>query len=348
MLRRTLLFYPALIIFLSCACSRTEQSSGPPQIHFLETEHELGELAVDPNQTYPVSFTFKNRGFSPLRIEQVVSSCSCTNTHITKDHLEPGEEGQIHVSIAVEIPEERRATLAVYTNDPLNRHVKLNLSWRAVAPLEFDSYQVDFGALRPGETAERTLALVRRADERWPACNVGLPKCFPDANMQAEWIEDSASESDASPGKQLRIRVVAGEESGESKGRVIVQLTECWRPTLVIPVTWRVRDLIEAAPSMLFLGTDEPGQRPSGQIMVSADSDAELEVRDVKFKDPVEGSSVTWERQTPNSVLVHVEMRLGEEVGLQKSEIQIVCSKPVEKTVTVPISAFVRADGPGR
>ena len=218
----------------------------------------------------------------------------------------------------------------------------------AVAPLEFDSYQVDLGALRPGETAERTLALVRRADERWPACNVGLAECFPDEKLQAEWIEDSASESDSSPSKQLRIRVVAGEESGDSMGRVIVQLTECWRPTLVIPVTWRVRDAIEAAPSMLFLGTEDPGHRPSGQIMVSADSGAELEVREVKFKDPVEGSSVTWERQTLNSVLVRVEMVLGKEVGLQKSEIQIVCSKPVDKTLTVPISAFVRANDPGR
>lgn len=337
------------ILVFSYGCNRAPQPTGPPQIYFPNMEEDLGDLPVAPDgEGYSVTFAFKNRGLSPLQIERTVSSCGCARAHVSNVHTQPGEEGKVTVHISPETPESRKAYVEVHSNDPVNPLVKLRFSWRAVAPLEFRPYKVDFGTLRPGETAQRTLDLLRRhKDERWPSCRIEGVYCTHTDHLKAIWIDASGFEIEGAEAEKLRVKIIAGEEPGEVIGSVMVQLSECWNANLRIPIRWRVQDVVEAAPSSLMVGTGSPGETRSGTVVVSALAEERLEVTRAELINGDETSEAQWEQMAPNRVLVHVEMILPDQSGLCKSELRIVCSKPVEKTLIVPVSAFVTAGDSG-
>ncbi len=89
--RMALLFAAlALLAIGLTACGRE-----PPRIVIEPTSQDLGERPQEPME---LTYTVRNEGGSPLRIESVMTSCGCTRATVDREVIPPGESARLLVS----------------------------------------------------------------------------------------------------------------------------------------------------------------------------------------------------------------------------------------------------------
>lgn len=327
------------LVWLSCDNS-AEPPDGPPRIHFAQHKRDLGEIPITP-EGRDVVFRFVNRGLSELRVTGLVSSCGCDDVNVENPLVAPGAEATITVRIISQQSEARSASVTVHSNDPARPRVVLQVSWRAVAPLEFEPLSLNFGALLPAQRVEQTVKLLQHgADPQRAVCRVEQVECFPSGQVSAAFVEQPAT-ADSVAHKLLRVSLTAGENSGAAHGRIVVTLQVCWRESLTIPVSWRVQDVIEATPARLFLGSGRGGEVFAKNVLILARPGEVLKIKNIRFQNQISGARATWKRLTSSQILVHVEYELSEMPGRQTRELIVQCTEPVVRTVRVPVSAYV-------
>lgn len=70
--------------------------NGVAVIEFEKSMHDFGRIIQGEKVTY--TFKFKNTGSGKLIISDVNSSCGCTIPKFTKEPIEPGKSGLLHVT----------------------------------------------------------------------------------------------------------------------------------------------------------------------------------------------------------------------------------------------------------
>jgi len=95
-----------------------KNNTASPVIYFPEVQHNFGKTTE--GKVLEHSFIFRNTGGSTLSIKEIKTSCGCTAALVSKENLQPGEEG----SIKVEFDTSNRVgkmskTITVLSNDPL-------------------------------------------------------------------------------------------------------------------------------------------------------------------------------------------------------------------------------------
>ena len=255
---------------------------GPPLARFLRTEVDLGEIAVAPGG-YEAVFPVVNRGRSDLTIERLVLGCGCVEATPSATLLKPGEEARITVAVAPEEEETRRVVVTVHTDDPRAPATDLKTLWRAVAPRRLEPPQLDFGAVRPGRTLTRTVALPVREVTAAGDAAAGDPGAIGEPTAQTPL---SARVEPAAAGRSDRVTVTltVPDAPGVGRGSVVVPLAGGFAEALHLPVRWNVRPAAEARPPRLYLGAVAPGAAISGRVTVlTADG---LRAAGAEFADP--------------------------------------------------------------
>lgn len=101
--KRIIIFYIFdLFFFISCGEKIKQNQSHsdfnkniPAQIVFDTLKHDFGNIVSGEQVSY--SFDFKNRGGTPLFINEVKTECGCTVTQFSREPVKPGNSGTIHV-----------------------------------------------------------------------------------------------------------------------------------------------------------------------------------------------------------------------------------------------------------
>jgi hypothetical protein len=86
-----LLVLMAVVGFLLVACS-----AASPRIVVEPSSQDLGER---PQELIELSYTIRNEGGSPLKIEKLSTSCACTRAEVDKEVLTPGESTRMRVTL---------------------------------------------------------------------------------------------------------------------------------------------------------------------------------------------------------------------------------------------------------
>jgi hypothetical protein len=90
-----------------------------PIVHFPETEHNFGKVTEGSVVEY--TFKFKNAGGSSLNVKDIRTSCGCTAALVSKEKLQPGEEGTIRIELDTKNRSGKMSrTITVMTNDPVD------------------------------------------------------------------------------------------------------------------------------------------------------------------------------------------------------------------------------------
>ncbi len=85
-----------LLLGAFAALGLTACSASPPHIVVEPPSQDLGERPQEPIE---LTYTLRNEGGSPLKIEKLITSCGCTRAEVEKDVLAPGESTPLHVSL---------------------------------------------------------------------------------------------------------------------------------------------------------------------------------------------------------------------------------------------------------
>ena len=101
--------------------------SASPRIVVDPATRDLGEVLQQPLN---VSFTVRNQGDAPLRVERVTSSCGCTEAVIDQDTIPPGESTQLRVTLDPtedNLSGDQVRVIYLRSNDPETPEVEVEL-----------------------------------------------------------------------------------------------------------------------------------------------------------------------------------------------------------------------------
>jgi len=88
-LRLSALVMVASLLLAACGGS-------PPRIVVEPVSQDLGEVPQEPLE---LTYTVRNEGGSPLRIEKVSTSCDCTKAAMERDTIPPGDSAELRVTL---------------------------------------------------------------------------------------------------------------------------------------------------------------------------------------------------------------------------------------------------------
>jgi hypothetical protein len=91
------------------------QTSGTPVVEFVETSHDMGQVAAGGE--YSHEFVVRNKGTGILQIKKVLPGCG--STAFWDKTISPGKEGRIKIHvIASQCSDYYKRSIVVTTNDP--------------------------------------------------------------------------------------------------------------------------------------------------------------------------------------------------------------------------------------
>jgi hypothetical protein len=161
-----------IVIVLAVLCIELK-TQAQSKIVFDKVEHDFGTFKEEDGlQTY--SFTFVNKGNTPLILNNVMASCGCTTPEWTQRPIAPGEKGFIKVSYNPQgRPGPFHKTISVSTNaenaqtvlriegvvEPRPKTIS-ELYPRQIGPVRARSNHVNFSTIRQNEVLSDTLEII--------------------------------------------------------------------------------------------------------------------------------------------------------------------------------------------
>ena len=333
-------------------------TAAPPRAAYETLERDAGVIPVSPDG-HVVAFPVTHRGGSPLRFLSVTTSCDCTDAAVPPEPLLPGETGEVRLAIAPKLPQKKSASATVVTDDPVDPRATLSIRWRSVAPWTPEPAELDFGSLRPGETAEGTVRLVRHAVAGVGGGRPTDVTARSDA-LAADWLTPPAdagagSEGDGADGggpPVVRVRLTAGRELKAGGGAVSVALADAWVDRLVVPVRWTVQDVVAAEPPRAFLGSGPPGADRKTRVVLIGDGPLTVVEGSVAINgEAFAGVAASVTPLGRDRAVVDLAGPLPAAAGIHRGELTAEVDVETDagtrrRTLTVPLSALVAEPEP--
>lgn len=85
-----------LLAFLTVVPAQNNTATNveePKEIEWKKTSHDFGEIIQGTKAKY--TFTFINKGTTPIIINNATASCGCTVPNFSKEPVEPGSQGSV-------------------------------------------------------------------------------------------------------------------------------------------------------------------------------------------------------------------------------------------------------------
>jgi len=106
-------------------------ASGPyPKAVVENPRYHFGEMAVGQSLSY--KFVLKNEGEAPLEVKKGNTTCKCTLSEMKENSVAPGKSIEIELTWTPKSPQEHFGqTATIFTNDPKNQEIKLQIEGTA-------------------------------------------------------------------------------------------------------------------------------------------------------------------------------------------------------------------------
>ncbi|MCC6483742.1 MAG: DUF1573 domain-containing protein [Armatimonadetes bacterium] len=141
----------AVVVALSAS-----MASAAPKIAFSNTKYDWGKEPQGAKVN--LVWDFKNTGDQTLTINNVRTSCGCTNAQASTKTIAPGKSAKITaVFNSAGYRGKVMKSITVETNDPQNGTVSLTAAGLIQPPLDVFPQRVNFGTLKPGKTFQQTI-----------------------------------------------------------------------------------------------------------------------------------------------------------------------------------------------
>lgn len=95
--RKLFTLFMAVAAFCACNIALHAQTVAPQAIEFSKKVHNFGKISVNDGAQH-CSFEFRNTSEKPVVINNIISSCGCTEPVWPKKPIMPGESGKVEVT----------------------------------------------------------------------------------------------------------------------------------------------------------------------------------------------------------------------------------------------------------
>jgi hypothetical protein len=252
----------ATVIVLALAGSAHAQSWA--QKMFKVTSHEFGTVAKGAKTEF--AFTLQNLYEEDVHIASVRSSCGCTSASVSgKDTLKTWETSTILAVFNTRtFSGQRGATVTVTIDKPYYAEVQLRVGGYIRSDVDFSPGLVGFGEIDQGQPTEAKVVVTNYSRQDWRITDVRSAN----ENLEVELSDPVRAGGGVS--YTMLVRLKGSAPVGYLQDQLTLVTNESANPRVPISVEGRVKSPLDINPSTLFLGSIEPGQAVTKQLVVRA------------------------------------------------------------------------------
>lgn len=228
---------------------------------FQNTRHDFGSIARGAKAEF--QFKFKNLYVEEVHVANVRSSCGCTSVRVDKPNVKTHDEGAIIATInTTSFQGSRGATLTVTFDKPFYAEVQLQTACYIRSDVVFQPGSVQLGSVDQGTKVHRSVVVGYAGRSDWRI--LGIKSGNPHVTCKAE----ETLRGNGQVGYNLTVELGAEAPAGYINEHLILLTDDRNMPQVPIAVEGRVESAITVSPGSLFLGTVQPGQKVTKQIVV--------------------------------------------------------------------------------
>lgn len=300
----------------------------------LDTTHiDLGKVTGPA----PVRATFplRNTGDAPLEIQDLRASCGCIAALLSTPVLQPGEQGEVAVSLdPTRVSDRRTKIVTVYSNDPQRPVVYLKLSATVQPAVEVSRRVVHFGTAVGDAVPDQTLSVYPN-----PEAPLTLEEVTATSPLLSfTWTPTPDAKR---PGYAITARLAAGLAPGIFVDTVTIRFAERGAPRVEIPVRAQIVGPVIMTPTVLGLGLARRGSSPTRSLHVAAPSMADFRIEKVESTSVHLVPTVATD---PEAGGYRVALHVGQEAprGPLQAVLRVYTNARAMPLVEVPVTAVVR------
>jgi hypothetical protein len=278
--------------------------------------HDFGQVSLLDRTEIAQTFILRNEDRTPITIERVKGSCSCTSTVVqrrgkegsvagttaagtTPATLAPGDEVSVRAVLDLEPlpPGPIRKTVSVYVQGQREPAVVMEIRGNLLASVKFVPGEANFGRLDYGEG--KVLTVTATFDPRLTVACPPPPLVSSNPSIRIQLLsEDRRSPGPvppsgraSAPSRTYRLSVERNVPLGPLEGEIsfsplTVARSPAARPSKGVAAALRSAQLVvvgqvvgdlSAEPSLAFMGVVEKGRESARQIVLTGTNTAALE-----------------------------------------------------------------------
>ena len=223
--------------------------------------HDFGTVAAGAKSQY--EFVLKNIYVEDVHVASVTSSCGCTSPSVKKEWLKTYDRGAILAVFNTRtFSGSRGATLTVTIDKPFYAHVQLQVRGYIRRDVVFDPGSVDLGSVEQGKAVEKSIAVNYAGRSSWQVLRVKSAN----PHLSAEVKETGREGGQVS--YKLTVRMDENAPAGPISDHLVLVTNDRNSSQIPVPVQGSVQSAIVVAPTTLFLGVLQPGQKVTKQLVV--------------------------------------------------------------------------------
>ena len=264
-----------------------------PKIDFESTVYDFGAIGLG-KATIRHRFEFRNSGSAPLHILKVRKTCSCIVDQVSKDVVQPNEEGFVQVALKLDtiaIQEKSglvERSVLVESNDPEHPLVKLTLRGTREKNHFFYPSQIMLGPVFIHQSESKQIYYLPKKDimamynpkvttsayflEAKLDKKIFLrPPLVPNLARVTSDFDFALSES-AYPreGYEITVTLQPTAPAGEFLHYIILETGDPVDSQILVRVLADIREPLDIAPRRVFLGLVQKGEQLSRRIIISS------------------------------------------------------------------------------
>ncbi len=282
---------------------------------FKDFDHDFGTVARGAKVEH--RFEMVNCYVEDIHIASVRTSCGCTSPEIEKRTLKTWEKGAIIAKLNTRsFIGYKRASIIVTIDKPYFAEVQLNVRSRIRQDVVFSPGVVQFGSIDQGQTSEQKVEVDYAGRYDWQIVDVRSAN----RNFEVELTETKRSGGRVE--YQMLVRLKDTAPAGYLNDQLTLVTNDSGTRTIPLVVEGRVVSPLTVSPASLSLGTVEPGQKVTKQLIVRGK--APFKVVDVRctggddcfeFKKPAEAKTLQFipvtftAGTTPGKVVQTIEIQ---------------------------------------
>ena len=311
--------------------------NGTPTITVIQPSRSLGLI---PLGTHVESFEVANTGSGALAITELERSCSCAKVAIDRTTVPPGGTAKITVTISPKESEQKTASVTIHSNDTQSPRTRISVDWTARGAVSADVHELDFGLVRPNVPVTRTVK-IEKSLAQLPATCKTLVRSVPPGIMRAELKH--LDENQDRMEETWQITLQADENFKDHSGRVHLTFEGSDQGGMSLPVMWKIRKMVEAAPANLFLGVGDSSAKITKSIELTVDPGVHIKVSKAERQDGPIDFVARLVEVNAETTRVEIDATLPSQAGSYLGRLRVECETPAGAVFEVPVTCVVRA-----
>jgi len=309
-----------------------EISTDGPRIKCEERTHDFG--TIPQHSKFEHVFKFRNVGNEMLKITRVQASCGCTAALLSEKEIEAGESGEVKVTFkSQDFKGKVRKHITLYTNDPVNKNVRLNIAAEVVADMVCTPTHLNFGRIGSDNFPVLTVKLFSPSGKHFSIKSVTPSLEF----IKTQIVEPEKNDPDAE--RIVTVTIDGTPPPGAFRGSIEIETDLDKNASMPVSVSGFVRARTEVIPPKLFFGVVAEGETPRRQVTIRATSWEGLKVEKVQAPD---GLAVTTEEVTQGKEWrVSVQLNGPFHTRMVKDKIKVFLNDEKMKEIEVKVYALI-------